>query len=65
MPFYRVIYNGYAVNKALYREQELTLELRHDWGRNEEEAARVMYLVHQKLRGHFSRYDILLVEKIR
>ena len=61
---YRVLYNGYGANKAIYREQEIDLELRHDWSRNNDEAANVMFLVHKKLKEHFSRYDILLVEKL-
>ena len=65
MPLYRIIYNGYAANKALYREQEITMEIRHDWGQNANEAANVMLLAHKKLKEHFSQYDILLVEKIR
>ena len=65
MPLYRIIYNGYAANKALYREQEITVEIRHDWDRNTDEAAKVMLVVHKKLKEHFSQYDILLVEKIR
>ena len=62
---YRVIYNGYGANKAIYREQEINLELRHDWSRNNDEAANVMYLVHKKLKEHFSRYDILVVELLK
>ena len=62
---YRVIYNGYGANKSVYREQEISLELRHDWSRNNDEAAKVMFLVHKKLKEHFSRYDILLVEKVQ
>ena len=65
MHIYRVLYNGYAANNTVYREQELKLELRHNWSRNKEEAAKVLLLVHQELKAHFARYDILLVEKIR
>jgi hypothetical protein len=65
MHIYRVLYNGYGANNALYREQEMELELRHDWSRNNDEAAKVMFLIHEKLKGHFSRYDILGVEKIK
>ena len=62
---YRVLYNGYAANNAIYREQELGIELRHDWSRNSDEAEKVMYMLHKKLKEHFSKYDILLVEKIK
>jgi len=62
---YRVLYNGYGANNSVYKEQEVGLELRHDWSRNQDEAAKVMFLVHKKLKEHFSRYDILLVEKLR
>ena len=61
---YRVLYNGYGANNTLYRKQEIELKLKHDWSRNNDEAANVMFLVHKKLKEHFSRYDILLVEKI-
>jgi predicted ATPase len=64
MPVYRILYNGYGANNALYREQEIELKLRHDWSRNNDEAANVMYLVHEKLKEHFSRYEILQVEKV-
>lgn len=62
---YRILYNGYAANNAIYREQELGLELRHDWSRNKDESEKVMFLVHKKLKEYFAKYDILLVEKIR
>ena len=62
---YRVLYNGHGTNRVIYREQEISLELRHDWSRNDEEAAKVMFLVHKKLKEHFSRYDIILVEKFK
>jgi hypothetical protein len=65
MHIYNVLYNGYGANKALYREQELELETRHDWSRNDDEAAKVMFLIHKKLKEHFSRFDILRVEKIK
>ena len=61
---YSVIYNGYGANNVIYREQEISLDLRHDWSRNEDEASKVMFLVHKKIKEHFSRYDILQVEKI-
>ena len=61
---YRVLYNGYGANKVIYREQEIELELRHDWSRNNDEAANVMFLIHKKLKEHFARFDILLVEKL-
>ena len=62
---YSVLYNGYGANNSVYAEQEISLELRHDWSRSKDEAANVMFLVHKKLKEHFSRYDILLVEKLR
>ena len=65
MHIYNVLFNGYGAKNSLYREQELTLEIRHDWSRNDDEAAKVMYVVHKKLKEHFSRYDILLVEKVK
>ena len=61
---YIVQYNAYGANSSIYREQEISLELRHDWSRNNDEAAKVMLLVHKKLKEHFSRYDIINVEKI-
>ena len=64
MHIYSVLYNGYGANNTLYRKQEIELKLKHDWSRNNDEAANVMFLVHKKLKEHFSRYDILLVEKI-
>ena len=64
MPTYRILYNGYAANRSVYREQDLQLDTPHDWSRGTQEAENVMLLVHKKLHEHFSRYDILLVEKI-
>ena len=61
---YRVLYNGFGANNVVYREQEVNLTLRHDWSRNKEEADKVMFLVHDKVKEHFSRFDILLVEKL-
>ena len=65
MHIYRVLYNGYGANRAFYGEQELRVELRHDWDKNHEEAVNVMFLIHNKLKEHFSKYDILLIEKIK
>ena len=65
MHIYRVLYNGYGANNTLYREQEIELNLRHDWSRNTDEAANVMFLVHKKLREHYSRFDVLNVEKVK
>jgi hypothetical protein len=65
MHIYRIVYNAYGANNTIYREQEVELSLRHDWSRNDDEAAKAMYLVHKKLKEHFSRYDILTVEKIK
>ena len=62
---YRVQYNGYGANNVVYRQQEIELVLRHDWSRNKEEADKVMFLVHEKIRAHFSRFDILVIEKIK
>ena len=62
---YRVFYNGYGANNTIYRAQEIELSIRHDWSRNDEEAAKVMFLVHKKLKENFSRIDILAVEKIK
>jgi len=64
MHVYRVFYNGYAANNAIYREQELELKLRHDWSRGKDESENVMFLVHKKLKEYFSRYDILTIEKL-
>ena len=64
MAVYRILYSGYAANRAVYSEQEMRLDTGHDWSRNKGEAENVMFLVHKKLKEHFSRYDILLVEKI-
>ena len=64
MSVYRILYNGYASNNSIYREQEVRLDTTHDWSRNKLEAENVMTLVHRKLHEHFSRYEILLVEKI-
>lgn len=65
MNTYRVTYNGYGTTNVIYREQELELSLRHDWSRNDEEAANVMLLIHKKLKENFSRVEILSVEKIK
>lgn len=65
MPTYQILYNGFAANRSVYREQEMSFDSPHDWSRSQSEAENVMLLVHKKLREHFSRYEILLIEKIR
>lgn len=65
MNTYRVTYNGYGTNNVIYRAQELEFNIRHDWSRNDEEAANVMLLIHKKLKVNFSRVEILSVEKIK
>jgi len=64
MPDYRIVYNGYGANRAIYREQEIQLHSVHDWSRSKADGENIMLLVHKNLQAHFSRYDILLVEKI-
>lgn len=64
MPTYHILYNGYGANRSVYREQDLQLDTPHNWSRSKQEAENVMLLVHNKLHEHFSRYEILLVEKI-
>lgn len=64
MPTYRILFNGYAANRAVYRNRELILDTPHNWSRNKPEAEDVMFLVHKKIKEHFARFDILLVEKI-
>ena len=63
MSVYRILYNGYGANRSLYREQELRLDTPHDWSRKND-SDKVLFLIHQKLHEHFSKYDILLIEKI-
>jgi hypothetical protein len=65
MPTYSILYNGHGANRALYRQQSVEVTTPHDWSRSKEEAENVMLLVHKKLHEHFSRYEILLVEKIK
>ncbi len=65
MHIYSVRYNGYGANNSLYREQELELKIKHDWSQNSDEAANVMFLIRKKLKENFSRFDILMVEKIK
>lgn len=65
MHLYRVLYNGYGANNSLYREQEIELKIKHDWSQSSDEAANVMFLVRKKLKEHFSRFDILVVEKVK
>jgi len=64
MHTYRVVYNGYGANNTIYRAQEIELSIRHDWSRNDAEAANMMLLIHKKLKENFSRVDILVVEKV-
>ncbi|HHL52193.1 MAG TPA: hypothetical protein ENJ39_02360 [Flammeovirgaceae bacterium] len=64
MPQYRVLYNGYGANRAVYREQYLTVHLRPDWSAGTAAAADVLYLVHHELKKHFGRYEILSIEKL-
>ena len=65
MHLYRVLFNGYGANNSLYGEQELEIKIRHDWSQDNEEAANVMLLVRKKLKEHFAKVDILMVEKIK
>ena len=63
MPTYRIIFNGHGSNRTIYREQEVIVKTPHDWSSNTAEAENVLLLVRKKLREHFSRYEILLIEK--
>ena len=65
MHLYRVLYTGFGANNSIYREQEIEIKIRHDWSQSSDEAANVMFLVRKKLREHFSRFDILTVDKIK
>ena len=59
---YTIRFNGYGANRATYRDQSISLKARHNWNINADEAANVMYLVHQKVKEHFTRYKIISVE---
>ena len=65
MHLYRVLYTGYGANNSIYREQEIEIKIKHDWSQSNDEAANVMLLIRKKLREHFSRFDVLMVEKIK
>lgn len=62
MRTYLVTFNGYGANRVTYRDQTVTIQAQHDWSLNADEAANVMYLAHQKVKEHFTRYKILSVE---
>jgi hypothetical protein len=62
MRTYLVTFDGYGANRVTYRDQTLTIQTQHDWCINADEAANVMYLVHQKVKEHFTRYKIVKVE---
>ena len=64
MPVYQIVYNGHGANRSLYREQTIEITTPHDWSRSREEAENVMLLIHKKLHEHFSRYEILVIEKV-
>ena len=61
---YRIVFNGYGANRVTYREQSISMRVRHNWNINAEEAANVMFLVHQNVKEHFTRYKIISVEMV-
>jgi hypothetical protein len=64
VPTYQIVYNGHGANRVIYREQSVAITTPHDWSKSRDEAENVMLLVHKKLHEHFSRYEILQIEKI-
>ena len=65
MHTYLVTFNGFGANRVIYHDQTITIEARHDWSLNAEEGANVMFLAHEKVREHFSKYKIINVEMIK
>jgi len=59
---YTVTFNGYGANRVIYRDQQVTFQCRHNWSLNTDEAANVMYVAHEEVKKHFSRYKIIGIE---
>ncbi len=61
---YVVYFNGYGANRVIYRQQKITLNVRHNWNQSPEEAANVMFLAQQKIKEHFTRFKITSIEQL-
>jgi|GEM_PF-2663744 len=61
---YLVVFNGYGERNSVYPQQEIVLQLRHDWSKNVTEASNVLDLVHLEIKKHFQRYKLISVEEI-
>jgi len=61
---YRVYFTGFGANRAVYRDQQITIRVTHNWDVNEEEGANVLFLVRKEIKKHFSRFSIVSIEKL-
>ena len=64
MPTYRVLFNGYAANRAVYRDREIRIDTPLNWSRGERDAQDLIFLIRQNIKEHFSRFEILMIERI-
>ena len=65
MQTYLVTFDGFGANRVTYYDQTVSIRVRHDWSLNDDEGANVMFLVHKKVREHFSKYKITNIEMLK
>ena len=63
MIIYRILFTGFAANRTVYRNQQISIQCGHNWDLNDEEGAHVLLLVHKEIKKHFSRFSIISIEK--
>jgi len=60
---YIINFTGFGANNAVYMNQEVSIQLRHDWDTGQKDATEVMYMVHTEIKKHFNKYRIISIEK--
>jgi hypothetical protein len=61
---YRVTFTGFGAMNSKYTNQVLELEIRHDWNYTEQDAEAVLYIVREKIKGHFRQFEIHSIEQL-
>lgn len=61
---YRITFTGYGANRTVYRDQQVSIRVAHNWDLNEEEGANVLFLARKEIKKHFSRFSITSIEKL-
>jgi len=61
---YRITFTGFGANRTVYRSQQITLNCGHNWDKNEQEGANMLFLARKEIKKHFSRFSIVSIEKL-